>query len=220
MYHSPTRGWGWLSAAVVCSADAPLDKQWEQRTKAQSQLAFSFLSFLPADPTSCFSKGFPDRQLISYLVTARLPSWVSQCCWPCTLQAPRLQCALCPFPDLPRWHSPPPTLNRESVPPTAHSPQSSASETDMHALGTWVTAFTHLKLLLEWLCTPCTPASRILQARAPGAANHTLLCPRCHLDDHEVVAWKGWMLPRKQVGLVQISPPPSASINHVSGTCA
>lgn len=35
------------------------------------------------------------------------------------------------------------------------------------------------------------PASRISQARAPGAANHTLLSPRCHLDDHEVVAQKG-----------------------------
>lgn len=34
------------------------------------------------------------------------------------------------------------------------------------------------------------PASCISQARDPGAANHTLLGPRCHLDDHELVARK------------------------------
>lgn len=64
---------------VLCSADAHLDKlQREQRP--EDTLNVPFLSLLPADHASCFSKSFPDigDLLLSNLVTALSLSSVSQ----------------------------------------------------------------------------------------------------------------------------------------------
>lgn len=77
--------------AVLCSVDAHLDKLQGEQRHAET-LNFPFLSLVPADYASCFSKSFPDigNLLLSYLVIVLSLSCVSQRGCPCALQLPSL----------------------------------------------------------------------------------------------------------------------------------
>lgn len=60
-------------------------------------------------------------------------------------------------------------------------------------------------------------------ARDPGAANHTLLGPRCHLDDHELVARKSVcfqesrFVESRDLHLLQLAP--TMCLGHVPCLC-